>query len=206
MNLGQWGVLGNANCSNAGSSQRGSGIAGSAQAGGTLNGSPPGTAATYVCVDTGHSTSDWQDLYHQSLDYTNDPIKSTKLFPVNYCGVTPAPQGVGPGRGQVDSQGVLAPCPLTPDKYDIIGFTILLIEHVYQGDNPLAWGVAGSSNSGCQKSGVDWPASSPMNLNTVLAGGANVNNKCPSSAPDTIPYASVHVFRGRSGNSELTKG
>jgi len=42
---------------------------------------------------------------------------SMKLFPVNDC------------SGQVDKSGIVAPCPTTPDKYNMIGFTKLEILH-----------------------------------------------------------------------------
>jgi hypothetical protein len=60
------------------------------------------------------------------------------MFPVNDC------------DGQLDKTGSVAPCTETPDKYDIIGFTSLMILHVYQGDDVRAIGTAGASG-GCSK-------------------------------------------------------
>ena len=62
MNLDQWNVSPGEHCSNAGSSSRSDWIANGYPDLRTLNGAPPGSAPTYVCNDTGHSTRDWSDL------------------------------------------------------------------------------------------------------------------------------------------------
>jgi Flp pilus assembly protein TadG len=130
MNLDQWNVSPGENCSNAGSSSRSDWIANGYPDLRTLNGSPPGSAPTYVCNDTGHSSRDWSDLFDQE--------KQIKMFPVNDC------------TGQLDKTGAVAACPITPDKYDIVGFTSLYIDHVYKGDDVRAIGTVGASG-GCSK-------------------------------------------------------
>ena len=77
MNLSQWDVDAGTNCHNAGSSDRRDWIVNGYPDIRTLNGNPPGTEPTYVCNDTGHSTSNWSTLH--------DEIGKTKLFPVNDC-------------------------------------------------------------------------------------------------------------------------
>jgi hypothetical protein len=77
MNLDQWNVPPGENCSNAGSSSRSDWIANGYPDLRSLNGAPPGSAPTYVCNDTGHSTRDWSDLFDQK--------GQIKMFPVNDC-------------------------------------------------------------------------------------------------------------------------
>ena len=185
MNLDLWNVAGSSQCPNAGSSSRSDWIANGYGSLRVLNGTPPGTSPTYVCNDTGHTTRDWSDL-------TNE-VGKVKIFPVNDC------------AGQLDQSGNVAPCPATPDKYDIIGFTSLLIKAVYKGDDPAAIGTAGSSGTGCTKSAMTIPAGSTVSLNTILAGGANVTGSCPGSAPDNIPFAGVHVFQSTKKGAEYVK-
>ncbi len=130
MNLSQWNVDPGAHCSSSGSSSRADWIANGYPDIRLLNGSPPGSAATYVCNDTGHSSRDWKDLA--------DEEGHVKLFPINDC------------DGQISKGGTPAPCPATPDKYDIVGFSSLLIQHVYKGNDPLAIGTLGA-NGTCSK-------------------------------------------------------
>jgi Flp pilus assembly protein TadG len=186
MNLDLWNVAPSQNCFNAGSSSRSGWIAGGYPDLRNLNGTPPGTSPTYVCNDTGHSSADWSDL--------NGEVGKVKIFPVNDC------------AGQLDTSGSVAPCPATPDKYDIIGFTSLLIKNVYKGDDPAAIGSAGLSGSGCTKSAMKIAAGQSVSLNTILSGGTNVSGSCPSSAPDNIPFAGVHVYRDlKKGGTEYVK-
>jgi Putative Flp pilus-assembly TadE/G-like len=124
MNLDEWNVSPSANCSNAGSSSRNDWIVNGYPSLLGLNGAPAGTAPTYVCNDTGHSSSDWSTLKSQE--------GLVKLFPVNDC------------SGQLDKNGQVTTCPSTPDKYDIIGFTDLLVLHVYKGNDPLAIAAGGA--------------------------------------------------------------
>jgi hypothetical protein len=133
-----------------------------------LNGTPPGTAPTYVCVDTGHSTTNWDTLYSQ--------LGQVKMFPVNDC------------DGQLDQSGNVAPCPSTPDKYDIIGFTRLLIHEVYKGNDPAAIGTPGASGT-CTLS------TSSLTTNEVKAIADSYGTSgCPSVAPDSLLSSNVHIY------------
>src|SRR5207247_5436788 len=62
MNLDEWGVAGDANCTNAGASDRSKWIQQDYGTQQYLNGDPPGSQPTYVCVDPGHTPRDWHDL------------------------------------------------------------------------------------------------------------------------------------------------
>jgi Flp pilus assembly protein TadG len=117
MNLDEWGVAGDAQCTNAGSNNRANWIANDYPSPLYLNGDPPGSVPTYVCVDTGHTTRDWNDLV------TRMQANPTVLFPVNDC------------AGQVDKTGTVSPCPATPDKYDIVGFVKLQLISVLKGND-----------------------------------------------------------------------
>jgi Flp pilus assembly protein TadG len=125
MNLDQWGVAPNANCSNAGTADRSKWITNDYTGHPLLlNGDPIGSQPTYVCVDTGHTTADWQDLVARM---NANPFV---LLPVNDC------------AGQLDNSGNVTPCPATPDKYDIIGFIKLKLIQVLKGnDQTLADGT-----------------------------------------------------------------
>jgi Flp pilus assembly protein TadG len=118
MNLDQWGVAGNTNCSNAGTNDRRDWIENDfTDHPLLLSGDPLGSQPTYVCVDTGHSAADWKDLVDRMV------ANPFVLLPVNDC------------AGQLDSSGNVAPCPATPDKYDIIGFIKLKLINVLKGDD-----------------------------------------------------------------------
>jgi len=168
MNLDLWNVSPGDNCSNAGSSNRNNWITNNYPDMLPLNGTPPGTAPTYVCVDTGHSTSDWKTLYGQ--------VGQIKLFPVNDCG------------GQLDKSGNVAPCPGTPDKYDIIGFTRLLIADVMPGNDPNAIGTVGASGT-CTMSKVGLTTGQVKALSDSYG-----TSGCPSSSPDNLLASGVHVY------------
>jgi hypothetical protein len=131
----------------------------------TLNGNPPGSLPTYVCVDTGHATTNWQDLKNQE--------NTTRIFPVNDC------------SGQVDKNGTPAPCPLTPDKYDIVGFSYLYLLHVYRGDDPLGAGTTGSSGtcSTTNNGKKNWAAGDTLDLDTISSASRGWTNTCPPTVP-----------------------
>src|SRR2546422_2919075 len=166
LNLDLWNVASTASCSNAGSNARGGWIVNGYGQLLDLNGSPPGSSPTYVCVDTGHTSADWQTLHGEE--------GKIKAFPVNDCG------------GQVDRDGVLAPCPTTPDKYDIIGFSLLLVRHVYKGNDALGIGTAGQTGSCTNKS---LPAGLLLNQ-TVDLGAFAVSNCAAPATPDSVPFDS----------------
>jgi hypothetical protein len=184
MNLDKWDVAGDEHCSNAGSSDRGHWIESGYPDIRTLNGTPPGTAPTYVCGDTGHSAANWQDLHDQEGEI--------KLFPVNDC------------AGQLDMDGNPAPCPATPDKYDIIGFTSLLVQHVYHGNDLAAIGTPGAGGT-CTKNKMTIPGSTTVDLDTILAGSPNTSGTCPAVAPDTIALADVHVYEDVNKGAEYVR-
>ena len=164
MNLDKWNVSPGENCSNAGSNDRSDWIAAGYPDPLQLNGTPPGAAPTYVCNDTGHSTRDWMDLH--------DEEGSVKLFPVNDCA------------------GQLPVCPATPDKYDIIGFAQLLVEHVYKGNDPLAIGSFGATG----KCTLSLP--SLNNGSTTLTSILSTTPKttgCPTTAPPVSGITNVTV-------------
>ena len=171
MNLDQWNVASNTNCHNAGSSDRRDWILNDYPTPLILNGSPAGSEPTYVCNDTGHSTSNWQDLMDRLT------VNEIMLFPVNDC------------EGQLDKSGGVTPCPSTPDKYDIIGFTKLKVTAVYEGDDPAAVGTAGAN-------GVCAPAISAFTTGQTLSlsSSYNTGGGCPPSTPDTVAASSVHIL------------
>jgi Flp pilus assembly protein TadG len=187
MNLDQWNVSGNTNCSNAGSSDRADWINNDYPNPLTLNGDPAGSAPTYVCVDTGHSARDWSDL----VDRMNaNPIL---LFPVNDC------------SGQLDKSGNVSPCPATPDKYDIIGFVRLKLINVLKGND--------NSTTDGTPCAVDCGGTSPTTqpCNTTLGNpadtgafgsggwslGALATGTCGASKPpDSITAVSVTSGNG----------
>jgi hypothetical protein len=123
-NLELWDVATEANCTNAGSANRSEWIAFGYPDSLGLEGDPPGSDPTYVCSDSGHSSRDVSDL--------QDSEGQVKLFPVNSC------------AGQLDAAGDPAPCPATAGKFDVTSFARMLIQHVYQGDDPAAVGTPGS--------------------------------------------------------------
>ena len=168
MNLDQWDVDAGTNCHNAGSSDRRDWIVNGYPDIRTLNGNPPGTEPTYVCNDTGHSTSNWSTLH--------DEIGKTKLFPVNDC------------DGQLDKSGNVSPCPSTPDKYDIIGFTKLLVSQVYKGNDPAAIGSAGASGT-CTPTIGSFTTGQTWNLSSSYGTGGG----CPTGAPDSVAAGTVEI-------------
>ena len=111
-----------------------------------------------MCNDTGHSTSNWEDL----VDRESNPIA---VFPVNDC------------EGQL-KDGNVSPCPSTPDKYDIIGFTRLKIVAVYEGDDPAAIGTPGASGT-CDVSKVNLTNGQVKPLSDTYGSGGG----CPEGRP-----------------------
>jgi hypothetical protein len=122
-NLRLWGVASDADCTNASSAERSDWLEFGYPNLRTLSGDPAGSAPTYVCADTGHSSRDWSELAAQE--------GTVKQFPVNDC------------DGQLDADGEPGPCPATPGKYDIVMFARMRILHVYRGNDPVAIGTFG---------------------------------------------------------------
>ena len=171
MNLEQWNVDSGENCHNAGSSDRGDWILNDYGDPLVLNGSPPGSEPTYVCNDTGHSSRNWKDLADR-MD--SNPIV---LFPVNDC------------EGQLDKSGSVSPCPSTPDKYDIIGFTRLKLLAIYKGNDPAAIGTPGAGGT-CALSKASLNSGQVKPLSDTYGSGGG----CPSGSPDNLNASEVHIF------------
>jgi hypothetical protein len=181
-----WGVDANASCPNAGTNDRRDWI---------LNIGTPELAIgdggfTYVCADTGHSTSSWYDALRAQ-------VGQIKYFPVN----DPAKMILSPS-GQ--------------EKYAIIGFTALRIERVLQGNDPEAVGTPGQSGS-CSAS-VSMSPGTTVYLNALSGGGCpggiaadtisgltlwkKVRNRTTIYRPG-VDYeydATAHVVTWRTGN------
>ncbi len=177
LNLDKWNVPATSSCPNSGSANRRQYIQGGYPTALPLNGSPPGTSPTYVCVDGGHSAANWSDIAGEA--------GKVKLFPVNDC------------NGQVDKSGAPVACgdPSTPDKYDIIGFTHLLIKNVYKGDDPAAVGTFGASGN-CQLSKQSLVVNKTYSLPNILSGQANTSG-CPTASPPISSIASIKVSYGK---------
>lgn len=170
MNLDQWNVASNSNCHNPGSADRRDWIVNDYPDLLSLNGTPPGSQPTYVCNDTGHSSSNWSDLIDRMN--TNDIM----LFPVNDC------------DGQLDKSGSVSPCPSTPDKYDIIGFTKLKLNAVYKGNDPAAIGSTGASGT-CNPTISAFATGQTWSLSSSYGTGGG----CPTATPDNVAATSVHI-------------
>ena len=171
MNLDMWNVDAGENCHSAGSSDRSDWIHNDYGDPLVLNGTPPGSEPTYVCNDTGHSSANWQDLVDRM---EANPVV---LFPVNDC------------EGQLDKSGSVSPCPSTPDKYDIIGFTRLKLMGVYKGNDPAAIGTPGASGT-CTLSKASLTNGQVKPLSDTYGSGGG----CPSASPDNLDASGVHIF------------
>ena len=171
MNLDMWNVDAGENCHSAGSSDRADWILNDYGDPLVLNGTPPGSEPTYVCNDTGHSTANWQNLVDRM---EANPVV---LFPVNDC------------EGQLDKSGSVSPCPSTPDKYDIIGFTRLKLIEVYEGDDPAAIGTTGASGT-CTLSKASLTNGQVKPLSDTYGTGGG----CPTGTPDNLNATDVHVY------------
>ncbi|MBI4261200.1 MAG: hypothetical protein HY658_11605 [Actinobacteria bacterium] len=137
MNLGAWGVSAEASCPNAGSSDRREWITGGALSNVVLTRIP-----TLVCVDSGHSTSNW-------FAALADQIGRIKHFPIN----DPSSMVTTSGK----------------EKYAIVGFAALQVEEVLKGNDPAAVGVPGQGGS-CSTS-HDFAPLSTLDLDAVSGGG-----------------------------------
>jgi Flp pilus assembly protein TadG len=171
MNLDMWNVDAGENCHNPGSSDRTDWILNDYGDPLVLNGTPPGSEPTYVCNDTGHSTANWQSLVDRMAA---NPVV---LFPVNDC------------EGQLDKSGSVSPCPSTPDKYDIIGFTRLKLIEVYKGNDSAAIGTTGASGT-CALSKASLTNGQVKPLSDTYGSGGG----CPTGAPDNLNAADVHIY------------
>jgi hypothetical protein len=166
LNLHYWGVQPNFQCSDSKTSDLKDWITSPDGINVTLNGTPAGSAPTYVCGNNGHVAGDW----NKEL---SDQIGLIKTFPVNDC------------SGQLP-----APCPSAPDKYDIIGFTKLLIKDVITGQ--AAKGTAGANGS------CTWTHDFLSASTTQLSDSYGANATCPASKPDSILNLQI-AAGGRNG-------
>jgi hypothetical protein len=175
IDLGYWNVAADASCPNSGTSDLKDWIEDGYPDIQTLNGTPPGSETTYTCIGNGHSDSTWRTTLQGS-------VGKVKLFPVNDC------------TKQVDQKGVTVGCDVKPHKYAIIGFTSLLIKHVYKGNEAPAIGAPGATGT-CAE---DFQ---PFDLNGDISSGQTINldslglfnGQCFSSAPDTIDPATLVI-------------
>jgi hypothetical protein len=76
------------------------------------------------------------------------------FFPINRCD--------SPPFGQVDKNGNLAPCGITPNQYDIIGFVALRLINIYTPNE------AASSTTSCGNQTIDFMNTTPdLDLDSV---------------------------------------
>jgi hypothetical protein len=191
LNLDEWDVAKDANCSASGASNRSEYIRYNFETPLILRNPGP----TYVCADTGHASSNWQDL----LDRMNcDPNSSTPsygdcpgnimLMPVNDC------------AQQVDKSGNIVPCGSgTPDKFAIIGFTQLALTGVYRGNDPAAIGSPGTAaqTGNCGGGGANFPTSptNQWNLGSFADNNCGGPDYLSNAALYHVPFSSVSVTR-----------
>jgi hypothetical protein len=180
MNLDLWGVEAGYNCSNAGAADRRDWIMNDYQDELLeLQGDPAGSVPTYVCVDTGANSANWQDL----IDRMN--VNDELLFPVNDC------------TQQINVSG--SGCDGTPDKYAVVGFVRLRVTGVYQGNDPAAIGTPGASGAcGPGGNGANFEPYDangdivPLDTIDLNAFGAFGGNCGFTSPPGSITNVEVH--------------
>ena len=179
LNLDLWNISPSGQCSNPGTNDRRDWILNDYDQNLTLNGTPPGSAPTYVCVDTGAGGStNGNSAWGSVLDRI--AVNDVLLFPVNDC------------DDQRDQNGNLVGCDETPDKYSIIGFVKLRVTAVYNGDDPAAIGTPGASGA-CSQFFGDITDGQTFNLNTW--GAANCSGMT-STPPDSITNLRLFPRRG----------
>src|SRR5438552_1469434 len=146
MDLSHWGVPDTYNCTSAGSSDLDTWIQG-AWTGNQLPINDPPTP-TYVCATSGNRDTDWSALSDREGDILT--------FPIN------------------DQDNEIDCCSGQVDKYDVIGFAALQLDHVYDANDQAINGLNGS----CSYS-RNFPNASP--LDTVTVG------QFPGNCAQTIP-------------------
>jgi hypothetical protein len=152
LNMHYWGVDSNFTCNDSNTADLKDWITSPDGIDVTLNGTPEGSEPTYVCGNNGHNAGDWKNELTAQ-------IGQLKTFPVNDC------------NGQLPS-----PCPSAPDKYDIIGFTKLLIQDV----------ITGQDAKGTQGGSCTWTKSFITTTTTPLSDSFGTGNGCPTSLPGSI--------------------
>lgn len=147
MNLAEWDVAADANCTSAGTAEMIDWIQNGYHV--ELNSEGP----TYVCRDTGEAVPVFREL-----DKLAGQVRD---FPINEPGNRPTTL---PGRGQVDKDGNLCPPDCSPHKYDILGFAEMKILRVLrgnQGGSEVCEGLPSSPNSWClEAQWLGWKATS----------------------------------------------
>ncbi|MGH2756929.1 MAG: pilus assembly protein TadG-related protein [Actinomycetota bacterium] len=113
MNLAAWGVDPDASCPNSGSSDRADWIDGSERTNSKIESRP-----TFVCIDSGHSSSSWYEALRNQMG-------KIKFFPIN------DPDQMIRTAGK--------------EKYAVIGFTALRVDLVLKGNDVEAVGSPGGS-------------------------------------------------------------
>lgn len=182
-NLDAWGVSKTAPCGSAGgSSVRGSYILNDAQRVTITDAGP-----TYVCSSTGHASDNWQDFVDRmdSVGCRTAPCPGpTVILLVDDC------------AQQVDASGSIVPCGTgTPDKFAIVGFTIMKMVAVIKGNDPYAIGTPGTApqSGDCGSNGTPLGAADSVDpaLGSSQTGGwdlaAFAEANCGASGlPDSI--------------------
>jgi Flp pilus assembly protein TadG len=175
IDLGSWNVEADASCPNSGTSDLKDWIRDGYPDMQVLNGNPPGSETTYTCIGNGHSDTTWRQTLAGS-------VGKVKLFPVNDC------------TQQVDQKGEIVGCDVKPNKYAIVGFTSLLIKHVYKGNEGAAIGAQGTTGTcaeDLQPFDADGDVTTGQQINLNSFGLSN--GQCFSSAPDSIDPATLVI-------------
>lgn len=145
MNLNTAGVAAGDSCPSSGSSQRRDWITGDSQKVLTIQ-----DPFTYVCVDSGHSTSSWMSALESQ-------VGKIKYFPVN-------------------DPAHMVRAPSGKAKYAIIGFVALKIEAVLKGNDPAAVGTAGARGK-CSTTRSFTPGSAyDLDVLACVPSGATISN------------------------------
>ncbi len=159
MNLNQWDVAAGDNCSNAGSSDRTTWIQGGWNGDDLTFNFPSGP--TYVCTDSGISSSNWMTLEGE--------VGEIKTFPINdWDGSISGWPELYAGSGQID-------------KYQIVGFAALQIEQVLT--VAQAGGTSGSCNNDFDPFDPDGDIVTGQSFSVESFG---TFNGCFAAVPDNI--------------------
>ena len=156
-----WDVASDASCPNVGSSLRDDWISGNWTGGpNELNYPDP----TYVCVVTGVSSANWQDLERRA-GFPDE--RSDLIFPIDDC------------TTNVDNNGNVVGCDAFPNKYNIIGFITLHLDEVLQ--SAAEWG--GIAQTSCQRNNLDVTPGLIVPLSS-FPGGQCPNGNTPTGVVD----------------------
>ncbi len=188
LNPAGWDVPVDSNCS-------GSSSGGTSTLTKWINGSLPVSVVlnwkypTYVCTDTGiRGVGGKGGPNSQVWSALNDLIGQTRDFPINWegCGTAPftpcPPVSDAPSQGTIYKQGNI-------DKYDIIGFGAMTIQHVYGATDPQVQGTPAQ----------DYVCTGKVKNNTTIAAGvypwsdlAALLTGGPCQLPPSLPVDKVN--------------